>query len=614
MGVVGEYAADLLGEHLRKRINHSPYAETLALMTCSLLIVMLMGALVTAQVHGSVAPADLIVTNARIYTVNEKQPWAEALAIRGEKIIAVGTDKEIAVYHGQATKVMDVGQRMVLPGFTDCHIHFLDGSLSLTRVNVEGLKTVAEIQAKVKQYAAAHPDQPWVLGRGWSYPVFGDVALPDKKYLDEILPGRPVYLEGFDGHTWWANSKALELAGITRETKDPPGGSFVRDPKTGEPTGAVKEDAADAVMERAIPEPTNEQKLAALREGMKAANRVGLVRVHSAGGVSMADGDLQNVALFDQMRKSGDLTVRMYMAYRLDPPEVTAKQESEISDLRNRYHDDWIAAGSAKFFLDGVIETHTAAMLSPYADDPTQSGSLFWDRQAYKKAVTELDKQGVQIFTHAIGDRAVQLALDSYEQAHRQNGSLDSRNRIEHIETITAADIPRFGGLGVIASFQPLHAYPDEDTLNVWARNTGPERATRAWAWRSIQSAGGHLAFGSDWPIVTLNPWPGVQNAVTRQTTEGEPVGGFVAKERISVEDAIRGYTIGAAYAGKREKTEGSLEPGKLADLIVVSKDLFKIEPSEIGKTEVLLTMVGGKVVYQSESWNARKAARNTAN
>jgi predicted amidohydrolase YtcJ len=254
--------------------------------------------------------------------------------------------------------------------------------------------------------------------------------------------------------------------------------------------------------------------------------------------------------------------------------------------------------------MDGVVESHTAAMLTPYSDDPTQQGKLFWDPAAYKQTVQKLDKLGFQLFTHAIGEKAVRTALDAYENAQQINHT-HSRPRIEHIETVSAQDIPRFGKLGVIASFQPLHAYPDEDTLKVWLRNAGEERAQRAWAWHSIENTGGHLAFGSDWPVVTLNPWYGVQNALTRQTREGEPPDGFVPHERISLEDAIKGYTLGAAYAGRREKTEGSIEPGKVADLIVLSQDLFKIEPNQIANTEVLLTMVGGKVVYQSPAWKS---------
>jgi predicted amidohydrolase YtcJ len=547
--------------------------------------------------------ADIVVTHARVYTVNARQPWAEAVAIRGDKIVAVGDTKEIESYRGSATKVIDAAGKLVLPGFTDCHVHFLDGALSLEQIHLDDAKDIQEIQRRVKAFADAHPNEPWVLGRGWVYSSVGPTNLPDKKYLDEIVRDRPVYLSSYDGHTWWANTKALELAGITKQTPNPAGGEIVRDPKTGEATGAIKEDAADALLSQAIPVPSRDERLHAFRVGLKEANRVGLVRVHSAAGVGIASSDLQNADLLEELRKRGDLTVRMYLAYRAQPPTITAAQFQEIEEARRRYHDEWISAGAVKFFMDGVVESHTAAMLTPYSDDPKLSGDLLWDPATYKRMVAELDKRGIQIFTHAIGDRAVRLTLDAYENAAKVNGTKDVRHRIEHIETITAEDIPRFGKLGVIASFQPLHAYPDDDALLVWARNAGPERAQRAWAWHSVERSRGVLAFGSDWPIVTLSPWPGVQNALTRQTTEGNPPGGFVPKERISLEDAIRGYTLGAALAGHREETEGSLEPGKLADLIIVSRDLFRIEPTEISKTEVLLTMVGGRVVYQSPTW-----------
>jgi predicted amidohydrolase YtcJ len=546
------------------------------------------------------SPADTVVLNARIYTVNARQPWAEALAVGGDKILAVGSAKDIAAYRGPATKVIDAHGRLVLPGFTDCHIHFLDGSLDLQRIQLDDAKTIGEVQQRVKVFAAAHPEKPWVLGRGWSYALFGASALPDKKYLDDIIPDRPVYLESYDGHTWWANSKALQLARITRQTPDPAGGSFARDPRTGEPTGAIVDDAADAVVRRAIPAPTREEKLQALRAGLKEANRVGLVRIHVPGSVSAGVGDLADADLLEELRHTGELTLRMYLAYRLEPPAVTPAELQQIEEARRHYHDEWIAAGAAKMFLDGVIESHTAAMLSPYSDDPSQSGKLLWEPEQYKKAVVDFDRRGIQVFTHAIGDRAVRLALDAYEAAQKTNHTHDMRHRVEHIETISAEDIPRFGGLSVIASFQPLHSYPDEDALEVWAPHVGPERVQRAWALHSVEAAGGVLAFGSDWPIFTLNPWPGVQNALTRQTTEGDPPGGFVPKERINLQDTIKAYTLGAAFAGHREKTEGSLEPGKLADLIMLSQDLFKIEPSDIAKTEVLLTMVGGKVVYQA--------------
>ena len=539
--------------------------------------------------------ADTIILNARIYPVNPQQPSAEALAISGEKILAVGTKNEIEKYRGASTRIIDAQGHLVLPGFVDCHIHFMDGSMGLTRVDLNDAKTVAEIQKRVKEYAESHLQEPWITGMGWTYPTFGPSALPDKKILDDVVPTRPVYLVAFDGHSSWANSKALQMAGITRETPDPPNGKIVRDEK-GEATGALKESAGDLVA-RVMPKPTREERLAALRLGIHEANKFGLSRVHSAGQ------DFEWLDLYDELRRNGQLTLRFYIAYFLDPPELTPDAIEKIEQARRTYHDDWISGGVVKTMLDGVVEAHTAAMLAPYSDDPSQTGKLFWDPAKYTQAVAELDRRGLQIFTHAIGDKAVRLALDAYQNATETNHTNDARPRIEHIETISAQDVPRFGKQGVIASFQPLHAYPDDDTLNIWARNVGPERAQRAWVWHSIETTGGRLAFGSDWPVVTLNPWPGVQNALTRQTTDGNPPGGFVPSERISLEDTITAYTLGAAFAGRREKTEGSLEPGKLADLIVLSQDLFKVKPSEIAKTEVLLTIVGGKVVYRSATW-----------
>ena len=563
-------------------------------------IVILSFALSLTLVARAAETADTIVTNAKVYTVNPQQKWAEAIAVRGENILAVGDAKQIEAYRGASTKVIDAKGHLVLPGFTDCHVHFMSGSLGLTHVDLNGANTVEEIQKRVKEYAASHPNLPWITGMGWQYPVFGPTALPTKKMLDDVIPDRPVYMVAYDGHSSWANSKALAMAGIDQNTPDPPNGKIVRDSK-GEATGALKEAAGDLV-ERLMPKPTREERLAALRKGFHQANQFGVVRVHSAGG------DFGYLDLYDELRKSGELTVRQYIAYFLDPPELTSEAIEKMEAARKKYNDAWISGGAVKTMLDGVIEAHTAAVLGNYADDTTQSGKLFWDPDKYQQAITEIDKRGFQIFTHAIGDRAVRLAFDAYENAQKTNHTSDDRPRIEHIETITAQDIPRFGKLGVIASFQPLHTDPNDDTLKVWAVAAGPDRVSRAWPWRSVEKSGGKLAFGSDWPVVTISPWPGVQNALTRQTAEGEPAGGWIPQERISLEDAIQGYTLGAAFAGRREKTEGSLEPGKVADLIILSKDLFKIEPPDVLNEEVLVTMVGGKVVYESASWTNLKA------
>jgi predicted amidohydrolase YtcJ len=553
---------------------------------------------VTAFTHAQgriVEPADVIVIHGHVYTENPKQPWAQAVAIYRGKIVAVGDDPEIERRRGMGTKVINAGGRLVLPGIVDCHVHFLDGSLSLGRANLAGSKDPAEIQKRLREYAAQRPGDDWILGRGWNYAMFGPEALPHKKYLDELFPSRPVFLEGFDGHTYWANSKALVLAGITRDTPDPPNGTIVRDPHTGEATGALKESAQDLVA-KIIPKPSRVEQLLALRAGMKWANEHGITRVHSAGQ------DFEALDLFDQMRHRGDLSVRMYIAYFLNPPELRPQDLDAIDHARKKFHDDWIDADAVKFMVDGVVESHTAAMLEPYSDDPALKGKLFWEPANYQAAVAELDKHGLQLFTHAIGDYGVRTALDAYEYAATRNHKRDRRPRIEHIETIAASDIPRFGKLGVIASMQPLHSYPDSDTLEVWARNAGPDRASRAWAWKSIADAGGHLAFGSDWPVVTLNPWEGIQTAVTRQTSEGKPEAGFIPEQRLTVAQAIEGYTLGAAFAGRREKSEGSLEIGKLADLIILSQNIFDVNPHRIDATKVVTTIVGGRLVYQADT------------
>jgi len=567
------------------------------LLTSILLIAAVPGVAhpVFAQQSARVAPAEILIVHAKVYTLDPQKPWAQAVAIRHGKIQAIGRDEEVERYRGIGTKRIDAGGKLVFPGFTDCHVHFLSGSLGLDRVHLEGSKDVAELQKRLREYAAQHPGTDWIQGRGWNYAMFGSATLPDKKYLDELFPDRPVFLKGFDGHTYWANSVALSLAGIGKDTPNPANGVIVRDPQSGEATGALKESAARLVA-KVIPEPDRVAKLRALRNGMKWANQNGLTRVHSAGG------DFPELGLFDELRQEKQLSVRFYIAYFQDPPELRQTDIETVEAARKKYHDDWIDAGAVKFMVDGVVESHTASFLEPYSDDPSTRGPLFWDPAKYQSAVAEMDKRGFQIFTHAIGDNGIRTALDSYEFAEKSNHTKDRRNRVEHIEDINAADIPRFGRLGVIASMQPLHSYPDSDTLDVWAHNVGPERATRAWVWKSIIDAGGRYAFGSDWAVVTLNPWEGIQTAVTRQTAEGTPKDGFVPSQRLTVAQAVEGYTLDAAFAGHREKTEGSLVAGKAADVIIVDRNIFEIDPHTIGGTKVLTTIVGGKIVYEADA------------
>jgi predicted amidohydrolase YtcJ len=574
-------------------------AISLRLAFPSLLFLFGTASLATAQ-GLLVQPADSIVLHGRVYTENPKQPWAQAVAIRGGKIVAVGDDNDIEKMRGMGTKVINAGGKLVLPGFVDSHIHFFEGSIFLNRLHLEGTKSLAEIQQRLREYGAKHPGDGWLVGAGWDYAAFGEVKLPHKKYLDELFPDRPVFLDGFDGHTAWVNSKALALAGIGQETLNPPNGVIERDSQTGEATGVLKEDDAIDLIKKVRPKPERAERLAALRAGMRLANQNGLTRVHAAGG-HFESGDFDELDLYDELLRRRDLSVRLYVAYFVNPPELRSQDLDTIEAARKKYSGDWLEAGVAKLRIDGVIESHTAAMLEPYSDDPSTKGTLFWNPDSYKAAVAALDKRGLQIFTHAIGDYAVRTALDAYEEAAKANHTSDRRHRVEHIETISASDIPRFGTLGVIASMQPLHAYPDEDTLNVWLKSAGPDRASRAWPWHSIAAAGGRLAFGSDWNVVTLNPFDGLQNAVTRQTADGKPAGGWIPQERITLAQAVEAYTLGAALAGHREKWEGSLEPEKLADLIIVSQNIFEIDPHKIKDTKVALTMVGGRVVYRAE-------------
>jgi predicted amidohydrolase YtcJ len=541
-----------------------------------------------------VEPADLIVIHGRVYTENPAQPWAQALATRGGKIVAIGDDAVIERRRGMGTRVINAGGKLVLPGFADCHVHFLEGSLSLAGVNLERAKNPSDIQNSLREYASEHPGAEWILGRGWNYAMFSPETLPHKKYLDELFPNRPILLLDYAGHAAWANSKALSIAGIIRETPNPQNGIIVRDPQTGEATGVLKEAAQDLVS-KVVPEATRAEKLKALGAGMKWANEHGITRIHSVSA------SFEILNLFDEMRHRGDLNVRVYMAYSLNPPQLRPRDVDAIEAARKKFRNDWIDAGAVELMIDSVVESHMSAILKSPSDDPAVKSNPFGEPADYTVAVTELDKRGFQLFTHTVGDYGVRMALDAYEHAEQHHHKRDRRPRIEQIEAVAAADISRFGKLGVIASVQPLRSYPDSDARDVAAHSVGPEQTSRGWAWKSILDTGGSLAFGSDWPVVTLNPWEGIQTAVTGQTSEGIPVSGFITGERLTVEQAVNAYTLGAAFAGRREKTEGSLEAGKLADLIIVSQNIFDINPHKIGATRVLTAIVGGRLVYQAD-------------
>jgi len=560
------------------------------------LVIAAAGLLAAAGAHAQrpkSAAADLVVLHAAIWTVDPAHPRAEALAVSGDSIVAIGTDQQVRRWIGRRTRVIDAKGRTLVPGFTDTHVHFLMGSRALAQVALGDATDMASLRSILRTWQARNPGTDWVAGRGWTYGMIGGDGLPNKRDLDDIFPDRPVQLSAYDGHTSWANSKALALAGITRDTPDPPNGAIVRD-AFGEPTGALKE-RASALVAKLIPPPTAAENLRALQIGLRYASSVGVTRVHSAHG------DYELLPMLDSLRTAGQLPVRFDVGMFADPPALLPAFVARLDSARERYRGEWVSAGLVKLMIDGVIESHTAAMLAPYATDTSTSGSLFWSVDAFNDAIRTLDAKGYRLMTHAIGDRGVRTVLDAYALARDANGARERIQRIEHIETIDTADVPRFGREGVIASMQPMHAYPEGDGEGVWTRAIGPERANHAWLWKQISDRGGRVGFGSDWPVVTLNPWRGVQVAVTRQTVSGTPANGFVGSERLDVATAIATYSMGGAIAGGRTAREGSITPGKLADFILLARDPFRASPAQLDAMLVDVTVVGGRVVFRRQ-------------
>jgi hypothetical protein len=542
----------------------------------------------------SATPADLLIINARVFPADGSTESAEALAIRGNQIVAIGPADSMADFRGPATRVVDAKGGTVMPGFNDAHVHFLEGSLSLANVNLLEAEKLDQIQQAIRDFAAANPNAPWVLGRGWLYGAFPG-GMPTRQQLDALVPDRPAAMSCYDGHTLWVNSKALALAGITKDTPNPPNGSIVRDPKTGEPTGALKE-AAQSLVDGVIPKPTRAEKLAAMKRGITEAHRYGVTSIQEAG-VSLED-----FTLFDSLRRAGELPLRAYVAMNVDSG-WTVQDADRLDSLRKAHADTpTLRLGMIKLYADGVIEARTAYMLAPYANAP-MTGNPEMTPAEMARIVKLMDARGWQIEIHAIGDAGIRMALDAFEQAAAQNPApaRGRRHRLEHIEDVSAADIPRFGSLGVIASMQPFHASPNQNVLDVWAVNVGPERAARAWAWKSIHDAGGHLAFGTDWPVVGIDPRPGMHTALTRQTMQGVPAGGFNPAERLPLSTVLETYTAGSAYAGFDEKRVGMLKVGMLADVVVWSGDLFARPVDQVKDAEVTMTIFDGRVVYEKQ-------------
>jgi predicted amidohydrolase YtcJ len=535
------------------------------------------GLIVGAQRADDSGPVEIIIHNAKVYAADDLGSIADAVAIRGNKILKVGSEREIMRYRRPQTAVIDAKGAAVLPGFDDAHVSLIAGGLARDGVQLAGTTTLEEIQERVESWADAKPDAAWITGGGWSYDAFAD--LPTRAQLDAVVSDRPVQLLSQDGQALWLNTRALEAAQINKRTPNPKTGAIVRD-RRGEPTGLLK-GSAMALAHRALPKPTREERAKALQVAMHDAQQRGVTSVHDFGA---APGDLD---LYDAARDAGTLALRVYAAV---PAERTTPED--LDAIAKRYPDDpLLKTGLASLALDGSVESETAAMLAPYAPKGSSDGDLQLSAGELSRLIAMLDARGWQIAVDAAGDGAVRLTLDAYAAVAKSMRSAKApRHRIEGLSQIDSEDVPRFGALGVIASMQPLHAMGG---LMTWSRSVGPDRAPFGWATRSLSAAGAHLAFGSDWPKLPLDPLAGVRAAVARPELH--------APEQLTLKSAINAWTSGSAWASFDEHRKGTIKPDMLADIVILSTDIFA-GPAKLQAAEVVMTIFDGKIVYRRPS------------
>ena len=529
--------------------------------------------------------ADLALLHGRIWTGDAAQPWAEAVASRGERIIAVGTDAEVQKLVSPGTRMINLEGKLALPGFIDDHTHFIDGGFQLLSVNLRDARAPQEFTRRIREQARKLGAGRWVTGGDWDHELWPGAPLPIKDWIDEGTPQNPVFVTRLDGHMGLANSLALRLAGITRETKDPPGGAIVRDPKTGEPTGVLKDAAQDLIGAR-IPKPSAAEYDEALRAALAEAARMGVTSIQDITSWDQYE-------VYKRFRDTGSLTVRVYSR----TPMRAWKRQADLV-ARHTAGDSRLRLGGLKAFMDGSLGSTTALFFDVFNDAPDTAGLMADDNipeGALEKNIRDADRAGLQCSVHAIGDKANNILLNYFETVERNNGPRDRRFRIEHAQHLLPGDIARFAPLGVIASMQPYHAIDD----GRWAeKRIGALRINTTYAFRSLLDAGAKVTFGSDWTVAPLSPILGIFAAVTRETLDGKNPRGWVPEQKITVEEAVRAYTATAAYAEFAEREKGSLERGKLADIIVMSQDIFRIAPDELPKTQVVSTIVGGRVVH----------------
>jgi predicted amidohydrolase YtcJ len=529
--------------------------------------------------------ATLIVTNAGVYTVDKQRPKAEAVAVIGDRIVAVGSRADIDLWRGPQTKVIDAGGKLLLPGFNDAHVHFIQGGAQLEQVNLVDASTREEFAKRIAKQVVKTLKGEWILGGRWDETKWAKPELPTKELVDPVSGNTPIFVERYDGHEALANSAAMKLAGINSKTADVPGGVIVRD-GNGNPTGIFK-DAAQELIYKAIPPMTQERRLRAARGALKHAASLGVTSVQHMNP------EFADVATYSELAEKGELTTRIYAV----PMETDWRDQANVG-IRHAWGSSYLRLGAVKGYADGSLGSQTAYMFEPFSDDPGNRGLLSDEMHppsAMRDRLMQADAAGLQIRVHAIGDRAISMMLDIFGDIEKEHGYHDQRFAIEHAQHMAQKDFERFAKLHVIASMQPYHAIDD----GRWAEaRLGHERARYSYAWRSFLDHGVTLAFGTDWPVAPLDPMIGLYAAVTRATLDGKNPGGWIPEEKITLSEAIEAYTMGATFAEFQEREKGSITPGKLADMVIVSDNIFDLKPETIRNAKVQTTIVGGKVVY----------------
>jgi predicted amidohydrolase YtcJ len=535
----------------------------------------------TDQAHE--VPADLVLVLAKIWTGDVRNPEAEALAVRGGRIVAVGSNKQIEAFKGPQTKVLDANWRRVVPGMIDCHTHMSGGGLDLLAMDLRKTKAPADFTRIVGEYAKKQPPGVWLTDGAWDHEQWSPVRLPTKADLDPATGDHPTCLSRQDGHMMVCNSLALKAGNVTRDTPNPPGGVIVKDEK-GEPTGVLKDTAMDLVW-KARPDRTLQEITAGLRAANKHAGANGVTSVQDLPGGPL------DVLGWDALRLNGELTVRVnYRPLLQTWPKPLETKKSIVND-------EWLRIGGVKAFMDGALGAGTALMFAPWNDDPGNSGVPMPEVEGMEERIAAADAAGMQVEVHAIGDKANAQILDIFDRVAKKNGPRDRRFRIEHAQHMAEKDFARFASIGVIASMQPYHAIDD----GRWAeKRIGADRIRRTYAFRTFLDRGVHLAFGTDWDVAPLNPLLGLEAAVTRATLDGKNPSGWVPEQKITLAEALTAYTQGSAYAEFQEQEKGRLAPGMLADVIVLDRDIFKAEPQRIHEARVVATIVGGRVTYEA--------------